>query len=189
MEQLVGSACVICQQSIGSVVEGRFCDACESPVHKDCMRLDSTGDAHKCFLCGAQVADATAVREHYERKQQARARPPQPGKYAVGRLCPACGHEAFDRVRPNRWIAYGSDRLCRRCGTRYIPPTPVWAGLAFLLVGLSLLGIALYLVGLSLVFGDSPGALFDAIIGIVFTLLGVLAVVHGVRSLWQPGKV
>ena len=54
MQQLVNSTCVLCQQRIGSIVEGRFCARCGSPVHKRCIRPESAGAAENmCSACGA----------------------------------------------------------------------------------------------------------------------------------------
>ncbi|HZY90422.1 MAG TPA: hypothetical protein VFE78_36710, partial [Gemmataceae bacterium] len=61
----------------------------------------------------------------------------------MSRVCPDCGHAGFKGVRPNRLIAFTWDRVCKECGTRYTPPTPVWAGVVFILAGLPLVLVGL----------------------------------------------
>jgi hypothetical protein len=99
-------------------------------------------------------------------------------------VCPACGHAEFKRVAPDRWVAYGSDRVCRACGTRYTPPTPVWAGVVFVLVGLVLLGCGVGGGIFSLLALDVVALGCEGLLG----ALGVLAMIQGIRSLTRPGK-
>jgi hypothetical protein len=59
MAQLVGSACALCNQRIGSIVEGDFCLDCGSPVHFDCVK-GQTSQAGHCLGCGAPTTVAPA---------------------------------------------------------------------------------------------------------------------------------
>jgi hypothetical protein len=51
MPQLVGQVCVLCEQRIGSVVDGCFCDVCGKPAHRACRRT-AAADAGACAGCG-----------------------------------------------------------------------------------------------------------------------------------------
>ena len=61
MAQLVGSRCVICEREIDSILEGRFCRTCGSPVHKACLNQgnSATRPGH-CAACGANLAKRAA---------------------------------------------------------------------------------------------------------------------------------
>lgn len=49
-------------------------------------------------------------------------------------------------MEPENYVAFASDRICKKCGTRYTPPTPRWAGVLFLICGLFLIAVAGYFV-------------------------------------------
>ena len=54
MQQLVNSKCVLCQQRIGSIVEGSFCKGCGGPVHKRCIRPETAATSEdRCAFCGS----------------------------------------------------------------------------------------------------------------------------------------
>ncbi len=59
--------------------------------------------------------------------------------YPVSRTCPGCEGTDFRRVKPEAPIAFTDDRICKSCGSRYTPPTPLWAGLVFIAVGLGII--------------------------------------------------
>src|SRR5262245_44369460 len=139
MQQLVGRACVVCGQRIGSVVEGRFCPTCGNAVHNGCVEPGSAAP-DKCPDCGGDRTNPAAMRGQFERSPEGGA---PAGVYPVSRVCPACGHAGFERVDPARWVSYGMDRVCRACGTRYTPPTPAWAGVVFVLIGLLFLALGI----------------------------------------------
>lgn len=63
------------------------------------------------------------------------------GRFPVSRVCPGCQSGAFRSVRPRDFVAFGWDRVCKGCGTRYSPPTPRWAGFAFILMGIPLMAV------------------------------------------------
>jgi hypothetical protein len=77
-----------------------------------------------------------------------------PTRYRVGEVCPACQSPGYRQVRPDRWIAFRWDRVCKSCNTRYTPPTPPWAGGGFLVAGLPLAAFGLFGVIGSLVQGN-----------------------------------
>jgi len=49
-------------------------------------------------------------------------------------------------VKVERLIAFTDDRQCNECGTRYIPPTPTWAAVGFIVVGCLLSGVGVFMV-------------------------------------------
>jgi hypothetical protein len=54
MQQLVNSLCVVCLKRIGSIVEGRFCERCGSPVHKNCVQSQANSNPESgCSVCGS----------------------------------------------------------------------------------------------------------------------------------------
>src|SRR6516164_4403820 len=57
------------------------------------------------------------------------------GRYPVATSCPDCGCKEYRRVKVNRPVAFTDDRECVACGARYTPPTPVWAAVIFILLG------------------------------------------------------
>jgi hypothetical protein len=71
MAQLVGQTCVLCAGRIASILDGRFCPACGSPVHDRCIpeRLGEPPDT--CPTCGAP---ARVAEEHRARSQEDDAR-------------------------------------------------------------------------------------------------------------------
>ena len=75
----------------------------------------------------------------------------RPPSYPVSQNCPQCGSAAFKRVKPDAELAFASDRVCKECGTRYTPPTPAWARMVFVGLGLVFLvvGVALGIVFLT----------------------------------------
>lgn len=58
MAQLVGQNCVRCHERISSILDGRFCPECRSPVHDRCRKR---GDALGCTACGASVSSAAGT--------------------------------------------------------------------------------------------------------------------------------
>jgi hypothetical protein len=73
------------------------------------------------------------------------------------------------------------------CNTIYTPPTPIWAALLFILIGVVMLLAGSFFVIAGILRGvkDPIGSVFFG--GVV--AVGVLAVIHGVRVLLSPGNV
>src|SRR5262245_32764724 len=93
-----------------------FCGASVPPDDESC-----------CPECLRPLTDPEVVRlmEDDRRRAQAEAKAAEnPGVLPVGVVCPHCGEAKFRQVRPQRLVAFGWDRLCKACGTRYAPPTP-----------------------------------------------------------------
>jgi hypothetical protein len=111
---------------------------------------------------------------------------PEPlSKYPVARLCPGCQSAAYKRVRPDRWIAFAWDRVCKSCGVRYTPPTPLWAGAVFIASGLPLVAFGVFGIVTGLAAGNPLPLACEGVLG----LLGAAAIVHGIRSLLHRGRV
>ena len=111
---------------------------------------------------------------------------------AVATNRPSCGGAAFRRVKPRALIAFASDRVCKACGTRYTPPTPLWAALLFILtgtlfggLGVSILLVGAYVSAVNHTKLDETPTLFP--FGLI--VVGALVIVHGVRCLkkQRPG--
>ena len=137
----------------------------------------------KCSSCGKET---TAGFCPYCNSPTIEYTPP-PTRFPVSKVCPACGSTEFKQVRPNTWIAFSWDRVCKGCNTRYTPPTPIWAGIVFIVIGLPLLSMSAVDIFIRLINGQMAGVAgigCTALLGI----LGLLAMIHGIRSLANPGK-
>jgi hypothetical protein len=187
MRQLVGSLCGICEERIHDIVEGRFCDACGIAVHNRCTKkpLDVRQE-DCCETCGANLSAGKALADHQDKERRMRAA--SAVGYPVSLFCPKCGSAEYKKRKPEKWIAFIADRVCTECQTRYTPPTPAWAGIIFILAGLPLASLGF----LGAVFNLGRGGLagFPAMACEGFLgIIGVLAIVHGIRSLAKPGKI
>jgi hypothetical protein len=103
--------------------------------------------------------------------------------YPISATCPQCGATEYTRRKPERLVAFVSDRVCRACNTRYTPPTPVWAGILFLLAGLTLPFLGFALTSLLV----HPFSIVGLICEGVVAVLGVAAFVGGIRELLNSG--
>jgi predicted RNA-binding Zn-ribbon protein involved in translation (DUF1610 family) len=191
LPQLIGLECVTCQKSISSLTDGGFCPDCGNPVHRKCIGSVHHAAEDRCPLCGGDFDSAVAQEVQRERdaQDQSAATPavnsslsdPAPTAFPVSETCPKCAGAQFTRVPPQSMVAFAKDRVCTQCGTRYTPPTPLWAALVFILLGVFFLGGS---IGNVLVM-DNP-RIFGTIFGAV---IGVSALVLGIRSFIKPGKV
>ena len=100
-------------------------------------------------------------------------------EYPISATCPQCGGTEYTRRKPKRLVAFVSDRVCRACNTRYTPPTPVWAGILFLLAGLTLPFLGLVLTSLLV----HPFSIAGLVCEGAIAALGVAAFVGGIREL------
>ena len=56
------------------------------------------------------------------------------------RGCPNCGEISFTKVAfEGISVKFQHDRKCVSCGSVYTPPTPLWARIIFLLLGIGIL--------------------------------------------------
>ena len=109
-------------------------------------------------------------------------------KYPISQACPQCGNAEYQTTRAEEFVAFANDRICRACNARYTPPTPAWAAIVFVVVGLLLAGFG----GLSLIIHLNsvnpigiPAMACEGFLG----FLGLLAIGQGFRALIRPGKV
>jgi len=182
MAQLAGSPCARCQKTIPSKLDGEFCQVCGNPVHKACKALP-TDQPEGCQSCGSRVSNPVAAEVRAERKDEfhrsrEEAQLALRGNYPVSRVCPACQSTEYTPRRPSRWYAFAKDRTCTFCGTIYTPPVPAWAGVACILGGLASMALGI----VAIIRGSS---MWDARIG----LIGIVAVIYGIRVLMRQGKV
>ena len=105
-------------------------------------------------------------------------------RYPISEKCPQCGGSDFTIRQPETYVAFVCDRECKACQTRYTPPTPAWAGMLFILIGLlclAVVGVALVNI---LIFDSGPfGHFRSGLIGGVCGVIGIACIVHGLRSL------
>jgi hypothetical protein len=174
MPQLVGVSCAICRERISNELESRFCRACGHPRHDVCARPPERPAFILCAACGAPVDPAEL--------------PSLFGPFPVAKVCPKCNSSNYKRVKPMAQLAYTWDRVCRVCGTRYVPPTPRWAPAIFVGVGLLLVGPALVFAVWALVRRKSPLCALLMLLWVASTM-GAVPRVHGVRTFTRPGKV
>lgn len=177
--ELAGSRCVHCGEEIAGDQDGRFCTHCGQPVHTRCIRLPSPYAEYGCPECGIDSGDERTV---------GRDSGGGTGPFPVSVACPKCGSGEFKVVKPEAFVAFRWDRVCKACGTRYTPPTPRWAGVVFVLVGLLLATFGAFAVVTGLLRGNPlsiPAMTCEGFLGVI----GLLAIGHGVRTLVKPGQV
>ena len=211
MPDIVGTSCVLCQQTIASLFDGAFCPDCGGPYHHACFgNQPKEPSRNPCSYCKGDKTDVQAIVARQDRRAgviavNSRECPscktfiPKDSVLCpcgfdfdqtvrVAAVCPKCGDTKYRTRRPNRWIAFVQDRICKSCKTQYAPPTPLWAGIVFILVGLLLGGVfgvsgALRILPSANPIG-LPGLIFDG----ALALLGLLAILHGIRRLVLRGK-
>jgi hypothetical protein len=107
---------------------------------------------------------------------------------AISKACPKCGNAEYTEHRPERLVAFAKDRVCQSCGSRYSPPTPVWAAVVFILIGLPLAAFGAFSLFVRITSGNLlgiPALLIEGFLGLV----GAAAIIHGIRVLMHPGKM
>jgi hypothetical protein len=151
------------------------------------------GSFEVCWNCGTSRDGIEDPNFLPEVEGQAAART----TYPVSKLCPHCGGAEYTTGPPAGFIAFVKDRICKSCHTRYTPPTPFWAAVVFILIGLPLAALMLASIIISvirivLLAINNPlrlnGGLAGAsILGFAcegfFAFIGVLAIAHGIRAL------
>ena len=112
-------------------------------------------------------------------------------RYPISEYCPRCGSREYTRRKPETTIAFTDDRVCNRCQARYTPPTPVWAGIVFILIGTVLVAPSAFLHITAFLW--PRGSFVSGFSGGCATagpaLIGITAIVHGVRSLVNRRKL
>jgi hypothetical protein len=187
LPQLIGLDCVKCRKGIASVFDGVFCK-CGNPVHQKCMSSGEVEEAEdRCDFCGGDPDSVLAKEVSRERTAEAQmqaryqtaTRPSgepatqtsaMPAPYPVSEVCPNCRSNQYTRQRPEKWVTFAWDRVCNECGTRYTPPTPMWAAILFLVVGFLLAGFGVVeVIGSAAVSNPctAPAVLFGAFLGAI----------------------
>ena len=110
---------------------------------------------------------------------------PTTSKYPLAKVCPRCGNAGYRRIRPETTAAFTYDRICKACGVRYTPPTPLWAAVVFIVVGsLLALPFSISIIGAFLSMGSNPSPrLVGLICPMVITAIGVASIIHGIKAL------
>jgi hypothetical protein len=106
-------------------------------------------------------------------------------KYPIASNCPQCGSKDFKRVKVEDRIAFTEDRKCTACGTRYTPPTPAWAAVVFILLGILIAAVGI-VFGFAFLIRKDDVRLRDLVYGTILTVFGLSAIIYGIRSLRRP---
>jgi hypothetical protein len=111
-------------------------------------------------------------------------------KVPISRKCPKCQGTDFKRVKPERPIAFTDDRECKSCGTRYTPPTPLWAAVVFIAIGALILLVDIIGVGVYFAWGGTFWVALKTYIFVMMTLsTGVGCIVYGLRCIRRQDDV
>jgi hypothetical protein len=104
----------------------------------------------------------------------------------VGRKCPECGCTEYRKVKADAIVAFTDDRKCLACGTRYAPPTPAWAAVLFMVLGVLITGTGI-VTAAYFAFREinAAEAVKSWLYGGIMIVFGIACVIHGVRSLRQ----
>jgi len=141
-------------------------------------------DEETCPECGVDLNKAAKrARRAAEERDDRRS---GSSRHPISKVCPGCGHDTYEKRRSKAWVAFTDDRICKKCGTRYTPPTPLWAALVFIIGGflVAVAGLGMLVLQLrSLNFGPIELGIAAVLIG-----MGGLSVFHGFRSLAEPGR-
>jgi len=198
MAQLVGQACVVCDERIRSIMDAEFCQDCGNPVHHRCFRTSRDSlPATLCSRCGGDRESDFALRVRADRKAEQDAkrareeaiREEQFRKhgYPESKVCPTCRCAEHEPRETRQAIAFQHDRVCSKCGTRYTTPTPIWGAVLFILIGLAfIVGASLetLLASADLVGGTlHPARLIATLIALGLAIGGGFTIRHGVRCL------
>ena len=104
-------------------------------------------------------------------------------EFPISKVCPQCGSKEYTSRRPETFVAFASDRVCKVCLTRYSPPTPTWAAILFLLSGLALPILGFVLIGLLF----NPFSILGLACEGVFCILAMVCI-GGARPLLNSTK-
>jgi hypothetical protein len=114
-------------------------------------------------------------------------------RYPISENCPRCGSREYTRRKPKTAVAFSDDRVCNLCQERYTPPTPVWAAVVFILIGTVLVAPSAFFHIAVFLWPRPRGSFVSGFFGACstgwFALIGIVAIVHGVRSLVNRRKI
>jgi hypothetical protein len=109
------------------------------------------------------------------------------GQYPIAGHCPQCGSASFTRVRVKQGLAFTDDRKCKECGTRYTPPTPIWAAVVFTVLGCFLMGVSVVFFWMVLgtweLYPGPFSALVHCLPAFVGFSTGLACISYGIRNL------
>jgi hypothetical protein len=102
--------------------------------------------------------------------------------------CPNCDGIEYTRVTPDGGSAITYDRVCRGCGTRYTPPTPLWVAVLVIVSGILLVLPGIVAIGavITMAITNAQGTLGSLLASSCLvppSILGVTCIVHGWRSI------
>jgi hypothetical protein len=105
------------------------------------------------------------------------------------RSCPNCDEFEYAQVTPDGGCAITYDRVCRGCGTRYTPSTPLWvtvllilSGVFLILPGVAITGVAIKMA-ITMQQGTGGCLLSTWWLVVLSFLFGSRFIVHGWRSI------
>jgi hypothetical protein len=103
----------------------------------------------------------------------------------ISKVCPQCGSKEHTSRKPEAFVAFANDRVCKVCLTRYSPPTPVWGGILFLLSGLALPILGLVLIALLF----NPFSILGLACEGGFCIFALVVFIGGIRLLVTSSNV
>jgi hypothetical protein len=68
--------------------------------------------------------------------------------FPTSTVCPRCGGNEYTLRKPETFVAFTADRVCKACLTRYSPPIPLWGGVMVLLAAPALGLLGFFLIAL-----------------------------------------
>jgi hypothetical protein len=110
-------------------------------------------------------------------------------KFPVSRNCPNCQGIDFKRVKPQSHIAFTDDRQCKNCGTRYTPPTPLWAALIFMVVGTLIILVNIFGIVIALSAGDLADRWRTGRFNFLTLPVGIGCLFYGIRWIRKQDHV
>jgi len=79
-------------------------------------------------------------------------------------------------------VAFTDDRKCTACGTRYTPPTPAWAAVVFILLGILIIAVGI-VFGFAFLIRKDDVRLRDLVYGTILSVFGLSAIIYGIQCL------
>ena len=93
--------------------------------------------------------------------------------------CPNCGYREFVRMPAISFVAFSKDYVCRRCVTRFPAPTPRWAAILFITIGVPMAWFGIPRFFFSVFDLDT----FGMLIGGCIAYVGIRIVWFGIKAM------